>query len=28
VEVLPEELKKLGEGVTVTPGMPAEVSIM
>lgn len=28
VEVPPEELAKLGEGVSITPGMPAEVMIM
>jgi len=28
VEVPPEELEKLGDGVTITPGMPTEVLIM
>ena len=28
VKVPPEELEKLGDGVTITPGMPAEVLIM
>ena len=28
VEVPPGELDKLGDGMTITPGMPAEVLIM